>query len=56
MITKEKLHEAMVNTGIQITLQEVDKIIREVDFKGNRKINYSEFLAATINAQEFLTE
>jgi len=27
----------------------------EVDYQGNKRINYSEFLAATINVHEFLT-
>jgi len=36
--------------------KEIDKIIKEVDYHGNGKINYSEFLAATISVQSFLTE
>ena len=34
----------------------IDKIIAEIDFAGNNKINYSEFLAATIEAEKFLTD
>ena len=30
-------------------------MVKELDFADNKKINYSEFIAATINASEFLT-
>ena len=32
------------------------QLIEEVDFSGNQKINYSEFLAATIQADEVMTQ
>lgn len=35
---------------------EIQKIIKELDFADNKRINYSEFIAATINVQEFLSE
>ena len=35
---------------------EIDKIIREIDYVGNGKINYTEFLSATLSIQETLTE
>lgn len=35
---------------------EIDKIIREIDYVGNGKINYTEFLAATLSIQETITE
>ena len=35
---------------------EIEKIIREIDYVGNGKINYTEFLAATLKTQETLTE
>lgn len=31
-------------------------MIKEVDYHGNGKINYSEFLSATIDIRSFLTE
>lgn len=36
--------------------QEISKIIREIDYYGNGKINYSEFLAATLQVQTILTD
>jgi Ca2+-binding EF-hand superfamily protein len=31
-------------------------LISQVDYQGNKMINYSEFLAATIDVKNFLTE
>ena len=36
--------------------EEIQAIIKELDFADNKRINYSEFIAATINVQEFLSE
>ena len=36
--------------------EEVKHIISEVDYFGNQKINYSEFLMATLNTREFLDD
>ena len=34
----------------------VNSIIEEIDYYGNKKINYSDFLAATINVRHFMSE
>ncbi len=34
----------------------IDKIIKELDFADNQKINYSEFLAATIDIKMYLNK
>lgn len=36
--------------------EEIQSIIKELDFAENKRINYSEFIAATINVHEFLSE
>ena len=36
--------------------EEIQRIIREIDYQGNGKINYSEFLSATLNLSTFMTE
>ena len=36
--------------------KEIDSIIAELDFAENKRINYSEFIAATINVSEYLSE
>lgn len=35
---------------------EINNIITELDFAENKRINYSEFIAATINVSEFLSD
>jgi|TARA_B110000305_G_scaffold137709_1_gene153694 Ca2+-binding EF-hand superfamily protein len=34
---------------MQLTTDEIDKLIKEIDYADNDKINYSEFIAATID-------
>ena len=36
--------------------EEIQSIIENLDFAENKRINYSEFIAATINVSEFLSE
>lgn len=38
----------MKDLSIGVADGEIDKIIREIDYIGNGKINYTEFLAATL--------
>lgn len=35
--------------------EEIDRIIREVEYHGQNKINYSEFLAATVSIKKIIT-
>ena len=35
---------------------EIKEIIAQMDYHGNQKINYSEFLAATMDVRNFLTD
>ena len=39
-----------------MTAQEINEIITNLDYAKNHKINYTEFIAATINVQNYLTE
>ena len=34
----------------------IESIIKEVDYFGNRKINYTEFLVATLDVKQFLNQ
>jgi len=46
---------ALKHANIQIADNELDQIINEVDYGGDKIINYSEFLSATISVKEILT-
>jgi Ca2+-binding EF-hand superfamily protein len=50
---KDALNEAQVHLADD---RELDNILAEVDYHGDKKINYSEFLSATIQVKSILTE
>lgn len=55
-ITANELKEALAEAHIKIDDSELEKIINEVDYHGDRIINYSEFLSATIQVKSILTD
>ena len=46
----------MIDSDVEHTEAEIEAIIKEVDHQGNGKINYTEFLSATVEVHRFLTE
>lgn len=56
LIHIKELEEALKMEDNGIPNEEVERIIAEVDYAGNKKINYTEFIAATIDVQLVLTE
>lgn len=55
-ITIAELRDALQEAKMRIDESELDKIVSEVDYRGDRLINYSEFLSATIQVKSILTE
>ena len=55
MISIQELESVLKQDNNGIPNEEVERIIKEVDYQGNKKINYSEFIAATIDVQTVLT-
>ena len=55
-LTAPEIKEALKEANISFEEHEIENIINEVDFKGHRKINYTEFLAASISVKKILTE
>lgn len=55
-IDAEELSEAMKKSNLKVPAQEIDKIISEIDYKGNKQINYSEFIAATLTTKKILND
>lgn len=51
----KELEEVLRNANYKLPEKEIDMIIEELDYDGNRMINYSEFLAATISIKKILT-
>ena len=56
MISIDELTLFMARINPEISKDEIQTILREVDYVGNGKINYSEFLSATLDIQSFLTD
>jgi Ca2+-binding EF-hand superfamily protein len=56
MLEIDELTKAIRNSDVQITEQEIKQIVKEVDYQGNGKINYSEFISSTIDTKQFLNE
>ena len=54
MITAEELREVLKSNKYDMKVEDVEDALEEVDFNVNRKINYTEFLSATLNVQDFL--
>ena len=60
-ITIDELREGLKKKGAELKLQEVEKIVSQIDVNGNHLIDYEEFIAATIhlnklNREELLME
>jgi len=55
-ITVKKLAKAMEKMGFEISKEEIKQIIQSMDRYMNGYINYSSFLAATVNLKERLSE
>lgn len=55
-INIHELRVAIANTGSEATKKELQAIIDNVDHARNDKINYSEFIAATLDIKKILEE
>ena len=51
MISAIELKEAIKASDINIPDEKIEQIINEVDYQGNKKINYTEFLVATLDVK-----
>ena len=56
LINADELKTAIKESNLHIPDGDVDKIINEVDYFGNKKINYTEFLVATLDVKSFLDD
>ena len=52
---KEAIALASEENGLEISNDEINKMIYEMDYAGNGQINFTEFLAATVDVEQFLT-
>jgi len=55
-ITIKELKEGLAKKGASLASSEVEKIISDIDINGNQKIDYEEFIAATIHLNKLNRE
>ena len=55
-ITSDELQLAMKQEGMDSQIEMIQEIIREADYVGNGKINYSEFIAASLTEKVYMNE
>lgn len=56
LIKASELQDVLLQRRMNVSGQEINDIIAQMDYHGNKMINYSEFLAATIDIRNFLTD
>jgi len=55
-LTSSEIESALAGYGVEPVSAEVASIVANIDIRGNQEINYSEFLAATIENKIEITE
>lgn len=56
LIKVSELRDLLKSKQINMTDDEIKKLVQEMDYQQNGMINYSEFLSATINVKTFLND
>ena len=56
MINIDELRNAIKSANLKISDEQIERIIDEVDYFGNKRINYTEFLMATLDVRQFLDD
>mgnify|MGYP001048624262 CR=1 FL=1 len=56
MITANELKDAIKSLGLAYEDKNIDSMFDNIDYKGNNKLNYSEFIAATLSVQQVMTQ
>lgn len=55
-LTREEIKAALAESGVQISIQELEKIVDQLDVDKNDEINYTEFLSASMDLTQYLTK
>lgn len=56
MIKAHELNEVLTKQALSTSSADIKEMISQMDYHNNKMINYSEFLAATIDVKHFLTD
>ncbi len=52
----QELEQGLLTAGYQMAAHEIEEILQNADFKRDGRINYSEFLAATLESRDLLDD
>jgi calcium-dependent protein kinase len=55
-ISCAELFETTQNFKLELSRKDVDELVKQIDYAGNNKIKYSEFLSATADISTFLND
>jgi Ca2+-binding EF-hand superfamily protein len=55
MISVEELKHALQDTDNHMSDEEINHMFDNIDYAGNKKINYTEFISATLSVKQVLT-
>ena len=55
-IETDELRDAVKNMDIELSAEEVEKIVKQCDYIEDGLINYHEFIAATFPVDKYLTK
>lgn len=55
-IETDELRDAVKNMDIELSAEEVEKIVKQCDYNEDGLINYHEFIAATFPVDKYLTK
>ena len=51
-----ELKKAVMDSEVEISEEEIDKIVKELDYDDNGMINYHEFISSTFPIEKYLTK
>lgn len=51
MISVQELKEAMKSSDTMFTEKMIEEMFSNIDYKGNNKLNYTEFIAASLSVK-----
>lgn len=56
VLSKDEIKNGYKKTNVNMTNNELDELLKDVDYNNNATINYTEFMVASLNRREMLTD
>ena len=55
-LTRDEIKSALAESGVEISVDELQKIVDKLDVDKNDEVNYTEFLSASMDLTQYLTK